>query len=130
MKKLLFTSFFIISVIFIATQPPPDKPSKYNTTDPSLEFLNGYTMTNNNPIDNFIFQYKNTILGWFGKSNNDYKTGYRSYSLASEPSVIIVLAIGKFLPYVCILVIIILFLLPNQKKEIDLTKNKDFNNSL
>ena len=113
MKKI-FTLFFLITVIFIAIQPSPDSSKiSYGETDEDISM--NAALRNYNTIDNFIFQYKNTISGWFGKSVNNYNRSYLSESSVKRNWF---LMLGKFLPYLCILVIIILFLLPR-------TYNKD-----
>ena len=105
MKKI-FTLFFLITVIFIAIQPSPNN-SKISYGETDFEMTMRAVSKNYNTIDNFIFQYKNTISGWFGKSVNDYNRSYLSEGFVNGNWF---LMFGKFLPYLCILVIIILFL--------------------
>ena len=113
MKKKIFTICFLITVLFIAVQPSKNNLRTSWGSDLDIGMI--AATTNYSKIENFIFQYKNTVSGWFGKYVDDLN---RTYMLDSTVEGDWFLMFGKFLPYLCILVIIILFLLPR-------TYNKD-----
>ena len=100
------TLFFLLTVIITLIIPPPG-PNKSD-----IGFLD--KPPSSNPIwadyddgANFIIQYQNTILGWFGKSKD--VTGYyiSSEELINEKAILL---LGKMLPYIIILIIFCLFI--------------------
>jgi len=112
--KEIFIVCFLIIVIFIAIQPSPNNSKKsYGQSD--LDISMNATLRNYDTLDNFIFQYKNTISGWFGKSVDNYNRRYLSESSVERNWF---LMLGKYLPYLCILLIIIMLLirLPHKDK--------------
>ena len=104
--KEIFTALFLIIVIIVAIKPSQNNSKKsYGQSD--LDISMNAASRNYDTFDNFIFQFENTISGWFGKSVDNYNRPYLSESSVERDWF---LMLGKYLPYLCILLIIVMFL--------------------
>ena len=105
--KEIFTALFLIIVIIVAIKPSQNNSKKsYGQSD--LDISMNAASRNYDTFDNFIFQFENTISGWFGKSVDNYNRPYLSESSVERDWF---LMLGKYLPYLCILLIIVMFLI-------------------
>lgn len=105
--KEIFTALFLIIVIIVAIKPSQNNSKKsYGQSD--LDISMNAASRNYDTFDNFIFQFDNTISGWFGKSVDNYNRRYLSESSVERDWF---LMLGKYLPYLCILLIIVMFLI-------------------
>ena len=113
--KEIFTALFLIIVIIVAIKPSQNYGSKRSYGQSYLDISMDAASRNYDTFENFIFQFENTIQGWFGKSVDDYN---RSYLTESSVERDWFLMLGKYLPYLCILLIIVMFLirLPHKDK--------------
>jgi len=71
-----------------------------------------YSSKDYGPIDNFAFQYVNTIRGWVGKSVGEYNDTYRDQEDVNEYSYLV---IGKYLPYIIFIMVVFLNLKTNRQ---------------
>ena len=105
--KEIFTALFLIIVIIVAIKPSQNNSKKsYGQSD--LDISMNAASRNYDTFDNFIFQFENTISGWFGKSVDNYNRRYLSESSVERNWF---LMLGKYLPYLCVLLIIVMFLI-------------------
>ncbi len=129
--KQIFTTIFLIIVIIIAIKPSNNNSKKdfqtelesfKNSVDGDKDAIDNFIFTqaalnasrkNYDTFDNFIFQFQNTISGWFGKSVDDYNRRYLSEKFVEKN---LILILGKYLPYLCVLITIIMFLIRFPKK--------------
>ena len=116
------TLFFLLTVIITFIKPPPG-PNKSETYSSNLDAIinnevpsydyNSILFADRDDGANFIIQYQNTILGWFGKSKD-----VRGHYISSEEVINKngVLLLGKTLPYLIILTIFCLFIFEKTKQ--------------
>ena len=123
---IFLTVFFILTILASFMYPPeiqtPIIIEDYNNSEQSNKtIMQNSLKINYNTIDGFIAVYKNTIIGWAGKSKNlkgsyylvpkDQINGSFEWFLKHY-----FIQLAYLLPYLIILVILILFI-PNSPKE-------------
>lgn len=127
-KYPIFLSVFFILTILASFMNPPEIQTPiiiedYNNSEQSNRaIMQNSLKINYNTIDGFIAVYKNTILGWAGKSKNlkgsyylvpkDQINGNFEWFLKHY-----FIQLAYLLPYLIMLVILILFIPKSPKKE-------------
>jgi len=117
MKRIIII-FLIILSTFFGTRFLLDDPNiitKEQVYASETNTLANLTKNNYNGLDNFIFQFQNTIRGWVGKSFDDYNRNYASDNFAKKRWYIL----GKYLPYLIVFIFLIneISLFYKNKKE-------------
>ena len=109
------TLFFLLTVIITFIKPPPG-PNKsdigFIESSSSFDPLS-LSLADYDDGANFIIQYQNTILGWFGKSKDVTGHYISSEELINEKGILL---LGKMLPYLIILTIFCLFIFEKLNK--------------
>ena len=109
------TLFFLLTVIITFIIPPPG-PNKSDIglieSSSSFDPLS-LSLADYDDGANFIIQYQNTILGWFGKSKDVTGHYISSEELINEKGILL---LGKMLPYLIILTIFCLFIFEKLNK--------------
>ena len=109
------TLFFLLTVIITFIIPPPG-PNKsdigFIESSSSFDPLS-LSLADYDDGANFIIQYQNTILGWFGKSKDVTGHYISSEELINEKGILL---LGKMLPYLIILTIFCLFIFEKLNK--------------
>ena len=109
MKKLLILILFI-PIVFASVEAINYPNHNYYTLEnPLVSALH----REYDDIENFKFQFQNTIRGWFGKSYDDYNRVYMSEGSAKKNWFIL----GKYFPYFFLFMILILFKYELQKDK-------------
>ena len=127
-KYPIFLSLFFILTILASFMNPPEIQTPiiiedYNNSEQSNRaIMQNSLKINYNTIDGFIAVYKNTILGWVGKSKNlkgsyylvpkDQINGSFEWFLKHY-----FIQLAYLLPYLIMLVILILFIPKIPKEE-------------
>lgn len=127
-KYPIFLSLFFILTILASFMNPPEIKTPiiiedYNNSEQSIRaIMQNSLKINYNTIDGFIAVYKNTILGWAGKSKNlkgsyylvpkDQINGSFEWFLKHY-----FIQLAYLLPYLIMLVILILFIPKSPKEE-------------
>ena len=108
MRKLLIL-LLSIPIVFVSVVAISDPYPNHKTfsTAPSAIYKNY------DGIENFKFQFTNTIRGWVGKSYDDYNRYYMSEETAKKHWFIL----GKYFPYFFLFMILILFKYELQKDK-------------
>jgi len=124
---IFLTVFFILTILASFMYPPeiqtPIIIEDYNNSEQSNKtIMQNSLKINYNTIDGFIAVYKNTIIGWAGKSKNlkgsyylvpkDQINGSFEWFLKHY-----FIQLAYLLPYLIILVILILFIPKSPKEE-------------
>ena len=124
---IFLTVFFILTILASFMYPPeiqtPIIIEDYNNSEQSNKaIMQNSLKINYNTIDGFIAVYKNTIIGWAGKSKNlkgsyylvpkDQINGSFEWFLKHY-----FIQLAYLLPYLIILVIVILFIPKSPKEE-------------
>lgn len=124
---IFLTVFFILTILSSFMYPPeiqtPIIIEDYNNSEQSNKtIMQNSLKINYNTIDGFIAVYKNTIIGWAGKSKNlkgsyylvpkDQINGSFEWFLKHY-----FIQLAYLLPYLIILVILILFIPKSPKEE-------------
>jgi len=128
MKKYGIITFliFLISLIYSFSTPPEgslkskkDKNEKFEYQT-EIEMMYEAARKNYNSFDNFLAQYKNTVLGWFGKSRNldeSYITEKLLKERGDRKSFLI--RFGTILPYIFIISSAVLFFKENKNLKVE-----------
>jgi hypothetical protein len=124
---IFLTVFFILTILASFMYPPeiqtPIIIEDYNNSEQSNKtIMQNSLKINYNTIDGFIAVYKNTIIGWAGKSKNlkgsyylvpkDQINGSFEWFLKHY-----FIQLAYLLPYLIVLVILILFIPKSPKEE-------------
>ena len=124
---IFLTVFFILTILASFMYPPeiqtPIIIEDYNNSEQSNKtMMQNSLKINYNTIDGFIAVYKNTIIGWAGKSKNlkgsyylvpkDQINGSFEWFLKHY-----FIQLAYLLPYLIVLVILILFIPKSPKEE-------------
>ena len=128
MKKysIIIFSIFILSIIFSFASPPEGSLKSESVkkevfkNQTKNEIINEALKKNYNAFDNFKAQYKNTILGWFGKSRElDESYIIEEHLKIGEHPDNYLIKFGTILPYILIITSIVLFFKDNQNLKIE-----------
>jgi len=102
LNKLLIQQTFAESLIEkVRIEEAIKNIDSYNSAQISLH----YSSKDYGPLDNFTFQYANTIRSWLGKSIGEYNDTYRDQEDINEYSYLV---IGKYLPYILFTMVVFL----------------------
>jgi hypothetical protein len=128
MKKygIITFSIFLISLIYSFSSPPEGSLKSKKDKNEEFEYQTEIEMMyeaarkNYNSFDNFLAQYKNTILGWFGKSRElDESYIIEEHLKIGEHPDNYLIKFGTILPYILIITSIVLFFKDNQNLKIE-----------
>ena len=117
MRKLLILLLFI-PIVVVSVEAINDYNPNYKTLEDYLalsseEQVISAARINYDGIENFKFQFTNTIRGWFGKSYDDYNRYYMSEEGAKKRWFIL----GKYFPYFFLFIILFLLKYELQKDK-------------
>ena len=124
--SIIIFSIFLVSLLFAVASPPEGSlksesvKNEESENQTKNEIINEALKKNYNAFDNFKAQYKNTILGWFGKSRNlDESYIIEEHLKIGEHPDNYLIKFGTILPYILIITSIVLFFKENQNLKIE-----------